>query len=482
MNKGYRRMARGRNPRSALLGKTRHIHFVGIGGVGMSGIAEILLNLGFTVSGSDLDTSAVTERLATRGAKIHVGHAARHIAGSDVVVISSAIAASNPEVAAAREQGIPVIARASMLGELMRFRTGIAVAGAHGKTTTTSLVGAVLQEAGCDPTIIVGGRVKSLKANVRLGQGELLVAEADESDGSFVHLTPVFGIITNIDAEHLDFYGTIEAIFDAFVEFSRCIPFYGAVICCIDDPRVRSILPRIDRRVVTYGFGADADVRGTMLESGSGGSVFSYTAHGKRRGRLRLGIPGFHNALNALSVCALAEELDIAPRHLKNAFASFEGVARRFEIKGERRGVLFVDDYGHHPTEIAATIRTARDGYRRRVVVVFQPHRFTRTRDLHDKFGGAFREADELFITDIYPAGERPIRGVTGELIYHAVVREGKPRVTYVRGWKNLKATVRDSIRAGDLVITLGAGNIFRLGEELLAEEARARKGPVRKR
>jgi UDP-N-acetylmuramate--alanine ligase len=480
MNKGYRRMARGRGTRSALLGKTRHIHFVGIGGVGMSGIAEILLNLGFIVSGSDLETSAVTERLAARGAKIRIGHTVRNIAGSDVLVISSAIGASNPEVAAAREKGVPVIARASMLGELMRFRTGIAVAGAHGKTTTTSLVGAVLQEAGCDPTIIVGGRVKSLKANVRLGQGEFLVAEADESDGSFVHLTPVFGIITNIDAEHLDFYGTVEAILDAFVEFSRCIPFYGAVICCIDDPRIRSILPRIERRIVTYGFGADADVRGTMLESGSRGSVFSYTANGKRRGRLRLCIPGLHNALNALSVCALAEELDIGPGHLKRAFASFEGVARRFEIKGERRGILFVDDYGHHPTEIAATIRTARDSYRRRIVVVFQPHRFTRTRDLHHKFGGAFRDADELFITDIYPAGERPIKGITGELIYHAVVREGKPPVAYVRGWENLKATVRDSIRPGDLVITLGAGNIFRLGEELLAEETNARKGPVR--
>ena len=487
MSNGFRHTARGNRTRSALLGKTRHIHFVGIGGVGMSGIAEILLNLGFTVSGSDLEKGPVTERLAARGAKIQAGHAAKNIAGCDVVVISSAVSAGNPEVVAAREKGIPVIARASMLGELMRFRTGIAVAGAHGKTTTTSLVGAVLQEAGCDPTIIVGGRVKSLKANVRLGQGELLVAEADESDGSFVHLTPVFGIITNIDAEHLDFYGTLDAIYDAFVEFSRCIPFYGAVICCIDDPKVRTILPRIERRIVTYGFGAEADVRGTILESGSGGSVFSYTVHGKRRGRLHLCVPGFHNALNALSVCALAEELDIAPRHLKNAFAAFEGVARRFEIKGERGGILFVDDYGHHPTEIAATIRTARENYRRRVVVVFQPHRYTRTRDLHDKFGGAFRDADELFITDIYPAGERPIKGVTGKLIYRAVVREGKPQAAYVSGWENLKATVRDSIRAGDIVVTLGAGNIFRLGEELLDEElsgegAPARKGSVKKR
>jgi UDP-N-acetylmuramate--alanine ligase len=468
--------------RGAMFGKTRHIHFVGIGGVGMSGIGEILLNLGFTVSGSDLEKNPVTERLAKRGARIRIGHAARNIAGCDVVVVSSAIDPANPEVVAARQKGIPVIPRASMLGELMRFRTGIAVAGAHGKTTTTSLVGAVLQEAGCDPTIIVGGRVKSLKANVRLGEGELLVAEADESDGSFTHLTPVFAIITNIDAEHLDFYGTIDAIYDAFVEFSRCVPFYGAIICCIDDSKVRTILPRIDRRIVTYGMTPDADVRGSLLESGPGGSLFSYTVRGKRRGKLHLCVPGYHNVLNALSVCALAEELDISHRHLAAAFAAFGGVARRFEIKGEREGILFVDDYGHHPTEIAATIRTARENFKRRIIVVFQPHRYTRTRDLHEKFGCAFREADELFVTDIYPAGERPIEGVTGELICRAVKREGKPRVSYVPGWSNLESAVRECIRSGDLVITLGAGNIYKLGESLLAGWRLGEKGAVRKK
>jgi UDP-N-acetylmuramate--alanine ligase len=459
-----------------MLGKTRHIHFVGIGGIGMSGIAEILLNLGFTVSGSDLEKSSLTERLAARGATIRIGHSAKNIARSDVVVVSSAIGAGNPEVVAARRRGIPIIPRTYMLGELMRIRTGVAVAGAHGKTTTTSLVAAVLQEAGLDPTIVVGGRVKSLSANVRLGQGEFLVAEADESDGNFVHLTPVFAIITNIDAEHLDFYGRLEAIYDAFVEFSRRVPFYGAVICCVDDPRVRTILPRIDRRLWTYGFGPEADLRGEVVEAGPGGSRFAYTAKGKRRGRLHLRIPGVHNVLNALGVCALAEELDIERRHLKNAFASFEGVARRFEIKGERNGILFVDDYGHHPTEIAATIRTARENYRRRVVVVFQPHRYTRTRDLHEQFGVSFREADELFIADIYPAGERPIPGISAELIYRAVVHEGKPRVFYVPGWDDLKQAVRESIRPGDLVLTLGAGNIYKLGEELLAEEGRVRK------
>ncbi len=460
-----------------MLGKTRHIHFVGIGGCGMSGIAEILLNLGFKVSGSDIEKSSLTERLAARGAKVRIGHAARNVTGSDVVVISSAIGAGNPEVVAARERGIPIIPRTYMLGELMRIRTGIAIAGAHGKTTTTSLVAAVLQEAGLDPTIVVGGRVKSLKANVCLGQGEFLVAEADESDGNFIHLAPVFAVITNIDAEHLDFYGHLDAIYDAFVEFSRRVPFYGAVVCCIDDPKVRTILPRIDRRLRTYGFSADADVRGEIIDAGSSGSRFAYTAKGKRRGRLHLRIPGVHNVLNALSVCALAEELDIEHRHLKNAFAAFEGVARRFEIKGERNGVLFVDDYGHHPTEIAATIRTARESYERRLVVVFQPHRYTRTRDLHDSFGVCFREADELFITDIYPAGERPIQGVSAELIYRAVKHEGKPRVTYVPGWAPLKEAVREGIRRGDLVLTLGAGNIYKLGEELLSE-----KGTVKKR
>ncbi len=458
-----------------MLGKTRRIHFVGIGGIGMSGIAEVLINLGFTVSGSDLERSAITDRLAKLGARIRIGHNARTVAGSDVVVISSAVGAGNPEVAAARERGIPVIPRAYMLGELMRIRTGIAIAGAHGKTTTTSLAGAVLQEAGLDPTIIVGGRVKSLRTNARLGQGSLLVAEADESDGSFVHLSPVFAVITNIDAEHLDFYGTLESIYDAFVEFSRRVPFYGVVICCVDDPKVRVILPRVERRVRTYGFSADADVRGELLESGAGGCRFAYTVGGKRRGRLSLRVPGAHNALNALAVCALAEELEIGHAHLRRAFERFEGVARRFEYKGETGGVLIIDDYGHHPTEIEATIRAARDNFDRRIVVAFQPHRYTRTRDLHEKFGPAFRDADELFVTDIYGAGERPIAGVTGELVYRAVMREGKPRVSYVPIWRDLVKTVRQSVRPGDLLITLGAGNIYKLGEELLAARATVR-------
>lgn len=462
--------------RGRLLGRTRHVHFVGIGGIGMSGIAEILVNLGFKVSGSDLERSPITQRLASLGAKIVIGHRAGNIAGSDVVVTSSAVAAGNPEVVAAREQGIPVIPRASMLGELMRIRTGIAVAGAHGKTTTTSLAGAVLQEAGLDPTIIVGGRVRSLKTNVRLGQGEFLVAEADESDGTFIHLSPVLSIITNIDAEHLDFYGRLDAIYDAFVDFARRVPFYGAVICCIDDPNVRAVVPRFERRLWSYGFSPEADVRGELLDTGSTGSRFAVTVKGKRRGRFHLRVPGVHNVLNALAVSALAEELGIKPAALRRAFASFEGVARRFEIKGERDGILFVDDYGHHPTEIAATIRTARESFERRVVVVFQPHRYTRTRDLHERFGSCFREADEVFITDIYAAGERPIPGVTGELVYRAVVRDGGTKASYVPAWDDLVTAVRGSLRRGDMVITLGAGSIWKLGEALLGEKGRVKK------
>jgi len=462
--------------KNRLLGKTRHVHFVGIGGIGMSGIAEILLNFGFTVSGSDLERSAITDRLAALGAKIYIGHRAPNVSGSDVVVISSAIAASNAEVLAALERGIPVIPRTYMLGELMRIRTGIAIAGAHGKTTTTSLAGAVLQEAGCDPTIIVGGRVRSLKTNVRLGEGEFVVAEADESDGNFVHLSPVFAIITNIDAEHLDFYGHIDAIYEAFVNFARRVPFYGAVICCIDDPNVRAVMPRFDRRLWTYGFGPEADVRGEIIDAGPGGTAFTVTVKGKRRGRFHLRVPGVHNVANALGVFALAEELGIKPAACRRAFASFEGVARRFEIKGERGGVLFVDDYGHHPTEVAATIRTARRNFDRRVVVVFQPHRYTRTRDLHERFGPAFSEADEVYVTEVYPAGERPIPGITGELVYRAIVREGKPKVSYIPAWNDLKSAVREGLRSGDLLLTLGAGNIFKLGEELLGEKGRVRR------
>jgi UDP-N-acetylmuramate--alanine ligase len=454
-----------------MLGKVKRIHFVGIGGIGMSGIAEVLINLGFEVSGSDLERSAITDHLESIGARIDCGHRAANVEGSDIVVFSSAVGASNPEVESAKRLGIPIIPRSEMLGELMRMRIGIAVAGAHGKTTTTSLAAAVLEEAGLDPTVVVGGRVKSLGKNVRLGAGTFLVAEADESDGNFIHLSPVFAIITNIDAEHLDFYGGIDAIHEAFIRFAGRVPFNGAVICCIDDTHVLSILPKIERRILTYGFAEDADFRGTIRESGTGGTSFALSVRGEHRGELHLRLPGRHNVLNALGVCALADELGITFDAVKKALTRFEGVSRRFEIKGEVEGILFVDDYGHHPTEIEATIETARENFERRLVVVFQPHRFTRTRDIHDRFRNSFLSADEVFITDIYPAGERPIQGVSGELIYRAALSSGMKKIHYVPERNDLKRIVLSSIKRGDLVLTLGAGDIWKLGEELMAEK-----------
>ena len=451
-----------------MLGKARHIHFIGIGGIGMSGIAEVLMNLGFSVSGSDMERSSITERLESIGATISYEHDERNVEGSDVVVYSSAIRPDNPEIRGAKQLGLPIIPRGQMLGELMRMRTGIAVAGAHGKTTTTSLAGALLEEAELDPMVVVGGRIKSLRTNVRLGEGEFLVAEADESDGNFVHLSPMFAIITNVDAEHLDFYGGLDKIHDAFVSFARNVPFNGAVICCVDDSQVRAIIPRIDRRIIKYGFDEKADCRGAILSTGSEGTTFMLTIRDEPRGELFLPLIGRHNVQNALAICALADEIGIGIETVKRAFEGFQGVSRRFERKGEAGGILFVDDYGHHPTEIAATIETARENFDRRLVVVFQPHRFTRTRDLHARFEESFGAADELYITDVYAAGEKRIEGVSGELIYQAVKRSGMERVHYVPNKDELTEMLLASLEQGDLVLTLGAGDIWKLGEELL--------------
>ncbi len=457
-----------------MLGRKKHIHFIGIGGIGMSGIAEVLINQGFDVSGSDIERSRITERLSSLGATIHYGHSEKHVAGTDVVVFSSAIDRLNPELVYAKEHRLPVIPRSDMLGELMRLKTGIAVAGAHGKTSTTSLAAAVLEAAGLDPTVVVGGQVKSLKANVRLGQGRFLVAEADESDGNFVRLSPFYAIITNIDEEHLDFYGGLKGIYDAFVSFAKGVPFDGAVICCIDDPRIRTIVPRIDRRIVTYGFDEGADVQGTVTEAGQMGTSFTVKRGGVVRETLFLNMPGRHNVLNALGVVALAGELGIDTRHVKKALHDFEGISRRFEIKGEAGGVLFVDDYGHHPTEVQATIQAARESYVKRLVVVFQPHRYTRTRDLGERFRDCFDGADEVFITGIYPAGESPIPGISGEIVYRAARRGGAGRISYMKDREDLKSAVRSCVREGDLVLTLGAGDIWKLGEELLEERRSA--------
>ncbi|MBN1164226.1 MAG: UDP-N-acetylmuramate--L-alanine ligase [Candidatus Krumholzibacteriota bacterium] len=451
-----------------MIGKENKIHFVGIGGIGMSGIAEVLLNLGFEVSGSDLERTAITARLESLGATVFIGHRAENIRGAQVVVISSAIRPSNPEVKAAKEEELPLIPRSDMLGELMRMRTGIAVAGAHGKTTTTSLAAVVLQEAGLDPTIVVGGKVKSLRTNARLGEGKYLVAEVDESDGNFVRLAPVYSIITNIDAEHLDFYGSMENIYEAFIRFASQVPFNGAVICCLDDPHVRAVLPRIERRVLTYGFDHEADMRGEIIGIREEGTSFTLFAGGREEGELFLRLPGKHNVLNALAVCALASELGIGLPPVKKALASFEGIGRRFEFKGEAAGIMVIDDYGHHPTEVKAAIETARNCYDRRLVVIFQPHRYTRTRDLHQRFDKCFLAADEVFIGSIYPAGEHSLPGISGELIYRAALRGGARKVSYLPDREHLRSEVLRTVKAGDIVLTLGAGDIFLLGEELL--------------
>ncbi len=451
-----------------ITGKGKRVHFIGIGGEGMSGIAEVLVNMGFKVSGSDIAETKTTERLKSLGAGVWKGHSAENVRGTDIVVVSSAIGSSNPEVLAARERGIPVIPRCDMLGELMTVREGIAIAGAHGKTTTTSLAGEVMGRAGLDPTVVVGGRVKALGTNARLGEGKFIVAEVDESDGNFIRLTPALAVITNIDREHLNFYGGLENIYRAFLAFTARVPFHGAVICCADDPHLRAIMPRIERRVVTYGLDSEADVRGRIIEEETFGTRFALYSKEKKRGELFLNIPGRYNVLNALGVCALAGELGIELTYLREAFSEFLGVGRRFEFKGEAGGILFLDDYAHHPTEIGAVLETVRRNFERRIVVLFQPHRYTRTRDLHDSFDRCFDMADEVFITEIYPAGERWIPGISGELIYRSVLRGKAGNVSFIPDKDNLREAVLDFASDGDLILTLGAGDIWQLGVELL--------------
>jgi UDP-N-acetylmuramate--alanine ligase len=452
-----------------LTSKQRHIHFVGIGGIGMSGIAEVLLNLGFVVSGSDLAASDATERLAGKGAAIALGHHADRVGpGVDVVVISSAVKYSNPEVVRARELKVPVIPRAEMLAELMRMKTGIAVAGTHGKTTTTSLLGHVLAEADLDPTLVIGGKVKGLGSNARLGQSRFLVAEADESDGSFLLLTPTHAVVTNIDPEHLDHYGSIERVHEAYLQFVNRVPFYGLAVLCIDNVAVRGLLPRVRKRFVTYGLASDADLQAVHTRVTAHGTRFDVLERGRWIGEVQLRMPGRHNAQNALAVLAVACELGIAFETAARALASFEGIHRRFEVKGEVGGVTVVDDYGHHPEEVKATLRAAREGYGRRLVAVFQPHRYTRTRDLLHEFLGAFDDADLLVLTDIYAAGEDRIDGVSGEALYEALRRRGHADVRFVPARADVAAALLPDLRGGDMVVTLGAGDVHRVGDDLL--------------
>ncbi|HEB50785.1 MAG TPA: UDP-N-acetylmuramate--L-alanine ligase [Desulfobulbus sp.] len=451
--------------------KTKQIHFVGIGGIGMSGIAELLLNLGYRVTGSDLSRSDITRHLESLGAVVHQGHAAQWVEGADVVVTSSAIPADNPEVAAAMANHVPVIQRAEMLAELMRLKKyGIAVAGSHGKTSTTSMVAAVLAEAGLDPTVVVGGKVDSLGGNnARLGEGEFLVAEADESDGSFLKLSPVIEVVTNIDREHLDYYRDLDHIKEMFLRFIDRLPFYGAAILCFDDPNIAQLLPRIRRRIITYGLTEQADLQATRISTGSGGSGFTVRGREGELGRIRLNRPGRHIIYNSLAAVAVGLELEIDFAVIAGALQAFGGVQRRLQVKGEQGGVLVVDDYGHHPTEIRVTLDAIREGWPdRRLVVAFQPHRYTRTRALFDEFAIAFHRADVLVLTDIYAASEAPIEGVDSQALLEAIRRHGQRRVSLVPALEELPGELLSILREGDLLLTLGAGNIVRVGEQVL--------------
>ena len=455
---------------TAVNGRKRRVHFVGIGGIGMSGIAEVLLTLGYVVSGSDVVESETTRRLARLGARLHLGahDAANLSADTDVLVISSAVTYANPEVSRARELKIPVIPRAEMLAELMRMKYGVAVAGSHGKTTTTSLTAAVLREAGRDPTMVVGGKLRALGTNARLGQGEFLVAEADESDGTFLLLSPIIAVVTNIDREHLDYYGEMERLRDAYLQFIHRVPFYGLAVLCIDNVNVRALLPQVRKRFVTYGTAPDADWQARDLRVTGLETVFEVWRGERRLGPVRLRMPGRHHALNALAALAVAEDLEIPFRIAVHALEEFGGIHRRFEVKGEEQDVLVVDDYGHHPEEIRATLRAAREGFARRLVVAFQPHRYTRTRDLFNEFLEAFDDADTLVLTDIYPAGEERIEGVSAEAVYQALRRRGHLDVRHVPARERVAEALAEIARPGDLVLTLGAGDIHRTGDELL--------------
>jgi UDP-N-acetylmuramate--alanine ligase len=448
----------------------QHLHFVGIGGVGMSGIAEVLLNMGYRVTGSDARRGEAVERLERLGAKVFIGHEASNADGAHVVVYSSAVARDNVEVQAARLRGVPVIPRAEMLAELMRLKYGIAVAGTHGKTTTTSLVAAVLGAGGFDPTVVVGGRVHGLGTNARLGQGEFLVAEADESDGSFLKLSPTIAVVTTIDAEHLDHYGDLDGIRAAFLAFVNKVPFYGAVVLCLDQPNIQQMIPAVEKRVITYGLEASADLTARRLEFVGTTSRFEVMRRGQALGAATLQVPGRHNVLNALAAVAVGLDLDMPFDIIQRALAGFSGVQRRFQVRGEARGVLVVDDYGHHPAEIRATLAAAKAGYDRRVITVFQPHRYSRTQHLRQDFLTAFNQSDVLVVMDIYGAGETPIPGVHARDLAEGIAAHGHRDVRYMGADRPaIIDFLCETTRSGDLVLTLGAGDVGALGAEVLA-------------
>src|SRR5579872_639696 len=450
--------------------KPQHLHFTGIGGIGMSGIAEVLLNLGYEISGSDLKLTPVTDRLQKLGATIYEGHDAAHVAGAKALVVSSAVDAQNPEVIEARRLQIPVIPRGELLAELMRLKYGIAIAGSHGKTTTTSMVATVLNHAGLDPTVVVGGRVGTMGgSNARVGKSDFLVVESDESDRSFLKLAPILAAVTNIDREHLDSYSSLDDIRAAFIEFVNKVPFYGAAILCLADENVQSILPAVRRRIITYGRSAQADIEALEVRCGSSASDFRVRFHEQDLGEFRLSVPGEHNVLNALAAVAVALELKVAPDVIRAGLAMFTGVDRRLQIRGKERDITVLDDYGHHPTEIRATLAAVRLGGYGHLHVIFQPHRYTRTYHLMDEFARSFMQADHLYVLDIYAASEKPIEGVTAEALVERIRQFGHRGAEYVGTMdRGIDATL-EAVEPGDAVLTLGAGNVWQAGDQVLA-------------
>tara|TARA_Y100001949_G_scaffold55771_1_gene46872 strand:+ start:513 stop:1901 length:1389 start_codon:yes stop_codon:yes gene_type:complete len=453
-----------------MFGKVKKVHFVGIGGIGMSGIAELLINLGFEVTGSDMKTTNITENLQKHGAVIYEGHKPENVNDSDVLVYSSAVQVDNPELQRAKDKQIPIIRRAEMLSELLKLKqTSIAVGGTHGKTTTTSMMGAVLTEALLDPTLVVGGVVKSLDVNALLGQGDVIVAEADEFDKSFLQLTPTYAIITNIDTDHMDCYDSEEDLLNAFAQYANATPFYGAVVACVDEPLIKRILPDISRPVITYGFSGDAEFQAERRLYREVRSTFVVKHRGKELGEVEMMVPGAHNVKNALAVIALGTEMNIDFNTISNGLKQFSGVKRRFEIKGIFDDVMVVDDYAHHPTEVSATLRAIKNGWDRRLVAVFQPHLYSRTQDLYEDFARSFLISDVLLVTDVYPAREEPIAGVTGELITNMAKSMGHENVYWVEDKKRLVAAMKALVEPGDLVITMGAGDIWRICDKYAA-------------
>ena len=452
-----------------MFGRVKHVHLVGIGGAGMSGIAEVLLNLGYVISGSDLKSSDVTDRLASLGARVRIGHDASNIEGADVVVVSTAVSRSNPEIVAARERLVPVIPRVEMLAELMRMKFSVAVGGTHGKTTTTSLISAVMSAGGLDPTVVVGGKISSMGTGARLGASEYIVAEADESDGSFLKLSPTVAVVTTVDEEHLDYYSGLEEIKSACTRFANSVPFYGCSVVCLDQPNIQSIIGDIERRVISYGLTSQADVQAVSVETAGERTRFAIASRGKELGRIEITMPGSHNVYNSTAAVAVGLELGVPFEAIASALRDFEGIARRFDIRGEVHDVLVLDDYGHHPVEVRTTLSAAAARWNRRLVVLFQPHRYTRTQKLLEEFGRSFNDATVLLVAGIYAASEEPIPGVSGASIVEAARRHGHRDAEYAEELNEIYERAMSVIRPGDVVVTLGAGDIYKVGERILA-------------